>query len=83
MDISAEQTDEQFDPFTTVCDSDGNEVVTDDDSGPEALDSLIEDFEAEDGEDYLIAVTGFGGSTGEFELSVSRRRSAGHSRACR
>jgi len=40
------------------------------DDGPNFPNSLIEAFETEDGEDYVIVVSGFFGSTGRFEVMV-------------
>lgn len=70
VDIAADQADGSFDPVLTICDADGEELEDDDDGGgfPNAA---IEGFDAEDGEDYLIVVYGFGDSTGDFELEVS------------
>jgi len=71
VEIAADTAgDSGFDPVLTVCDSDGNEVARDDDGGGYP-NSLISDFDAEDGEDFLVVVSGFTASTGEFELSIS------------
>ena len=69
IDVAVDQADDsQLDPIVTICDSDGEEVARDDDGGG-FPNSLISDFDADDGEDYLIVVSAFAG-TGEYELAI-------------
>lgn len=50
---------EDFDTFLVLKDSDGNELTTDDDSGPGALDSRIGPFVVPEDGEYIISVESY------------------------